>query len=78
VGGNRRLRELGAGCLMFEDLTPEAVAAGLLRVFQMSDRERQALGRQSRACYEAHLTLRHLRDRHVAAYDAAPAAVTAG
>jgi hypothetical protein len=37
----------------------------------MSKGERQALGRRSRACYDTHLTLRHLRDRHVAAYDAA-------
>jgi glycosyltransferase involved in cell wall biosynthesis len=71
VGGNRAFRDLGAGCLLFDDPTPDAIARGLVSGFQMSKGERQALGRRSRACYDTHLTLRHLRDRHVAAYDAA-------
>jgi glycosyltransferase involved in cell wall biosynthesis len=77
VGGNCTFRDLGAGCLMFDDLTPEAVARGIARGFRMSDRERLALAGRSRACYDSHLTLRHLRDRHVAAYDAALAAMPA-
>jgi glycosyltransferase involved in cell wall biosynthesis len=77
VGGNCTFRDLGAGCLMVDDLTPEAVARGIARGFQMSAGERLALGGRSRACYDAHLTLRHFRDRHVAAYDAALAPMPA-
>jgi hypothetical protein len=69
VGGNRAFRDLGAGCVMLDELSPEAVARGLVRAFQMTGAERGTLGRKSHACYQGHLTLRHLRDRHVAAYD---------
>jgi glycosyltransferase involved in cell wall biosynthesis len=73
VGGNRAFSALGAGCLLLDALTEDAIARGLEVFFTMSDDERGGLQRRSRACYEAHLTPRHLRDRHLAAYDASRA-----
>jgi glycosyltransferase involved in cell wall biosynthesis len=73
VGGNRTFRDLGAGCVMLDGLDPAAIARGLATCFQMTGSAKDELGRRSRACYDAHLTLRHLRDRHLAAYDAAHA-----
>jgi len=68
VGGNRTFAQLGAGCVMMDDLSPDAIASGLRRMFALRAGERDALGRQSRRCYEAHLTPAHLRDRHAALY----------
>ena len=71
VGGNRTFAQLGAGCVMMDDLSPDAIAGGLRRMFALRAGERDALGRQSRRCYEAHLTPAHLWDRHAALYDTA-------
>ena len=78
VGGNLAFRDLGAGAEMLDDVSPAAVARGLTTMFQMAPETRDALARQSRQCYEAHLTPRHLRDRHVAVYDHVASARSAG
>jgi hypothetical protein len=77
VGGNLTFRDLGAGCVMIESLEPSAIAAGVRTAFAMPASVRAELGARSRACYDAHLTPRHLRQRHVDLYDAA-AAITTG
>ncbi|MFP5378371.1 MAG: glycosyltransferase [Vicinamibacteria bacterium] len=71
TGGNRTFAGLGAGAVMIESLDPDVVAAGLTTMFRLPADERARLGTASRACYERHLTPRHLRDRHVAIYDGA-------
>lgn len=78
VGGNLTFRDLGAGVVMLGELTPAAIADGLGRMFALDDDERRALGERSRRCYTDHLTLVHLRDRHIALYEEAArsAAVT--
>lgn len=77
VGGNLAFRDLGAGCAMLDSLEPAAIAGGLRTAFAMSESDRAILGARSRACYEMHLTPRHLRQRHVEAYDTVAAAVSA-
>ncbi|MFI5366838.1 MAG: glycosyltransferase family 4 protein [Candidatus Binatia bacterium] len=71
VGGNLTFHNLGAGCVMLPNLEPPTVAAGLTQMFSLSPQRRQALGRASRACYEAHLTPAHLCERHQQLYDEA-------
>ena len=71
TGGNRTFRDLGAGCGMIPDLSPGSIAAGLASLLGLTARERDALGRASRACYEAHLTPARLWDRHLDLYDRA-------
>lgn len=71
TGGNRTFRDLGAGCGMIPDLAPDSIAAGLAALLGLTARERDALGRASRACYEAHLTPAHLWERHLDLYDRA-------
>jgi glycosyltransferase involved in cell wall biosynthesis len=73
VGGNLAFEGLGAGAVMLDAVEPAAIAAGLRAVFDMAPAARAALGARSRACYETHLTPRHLRQRHVDLYDAAAA-----
>ena len=68
TGGNKTFQRLGAGAEMLADLDRTAVAAGLCRLFAMSDRERAALAAASRRCYDAHLTRAHLWARHQALY----------
>ena len=70
TGGNLTFRELGAGCVMLPDLTPRAVAGGLVTSWATTEASRQDLSRRSRACYERHLTLAHLRQRHLDLYTA--------
>ena len=65
TGGNRTFHMLGAGAVMLQDLAPRTVADGLARMFAFDSSELESLGGQSRSCYDAHLTPRHLRDRHV-------------
>jgi glycosyltransferase involved in cell wall biosynthesis len=69
TGGNRTFRDLGAGCGMIPDLAPASIAAGLASLLALTARERAALGRASRACYEAHLTPARLWERHLDLYD---------
>jgi glycosyltransferase involved in cell wall biosynthesis len=71
VGGNLTFRDLGAGCLMLDELTPRAIADGIARMFRLAPGERNQLGLASRTAYERHLTPRHLRDRHMSLYEAA-------
>jgi glycosyltransferase involved in cell wall biosynthesis len=71
VGGNKTFRALGAGCVMLNALDPSAVAAGLQAMFAMDAGQLRRLGQASRTCYEAHLTPRHLWERHLQLYDAA-------
>jgi glycosyltransferase involved in cell wall biosynthesis len=66
TGGNKTFARLGAGAVMLKNLDPSSIAGGLTACFQMSAGQRAELERASRACYDAHTTLRHLRDRHVA------------
>jgi glycosyltransferase involved in cell wall biosynthesis len=68
TGGNHAFDRLGAGTVMMHSLEPRAVADALTRVFTMGLAERVQLRQRSRQCYESHTTLRHLRDRHLAAY----------
>ncbi len=70
TGGNLTFRDVGAGCVLLNQLTPEAIATGLGQMFQLPTADRALLGARSRACYDAHLTPQHLRQRHVALYDA--------
>jgi glycosyltransferase involved in cell wall biosynthesis len=65
TGGNKTFVRLGAGVVTLRDLEPSTIARGLTAGFQMSADQRTELGRASRACYAAHTTLRHFRDRHV-------------
>lgn len=69
VGGNLTFESLGAGCVMLESLEPAAIAGGMAAVFGLSRADLTAMGARSRACYEARLTPRHLRQRHVDLYD---------
>jgi glycosyltransferase involved in cell wall biosynthesis len=71
VGGNQRFRILGAGCRMLADLTPQTIAAGLTEMMTLSAATRNDLSVASRACYERHLTPRHLWRRHASCYDEA-------
>ena len=64
VGGNKTFRQLGAGCVMIDDLAPDTVASGLRTMFTLPAGDRDALGRASRACYERHLTLAHFWRGH--------------
>ncbi len=71
VGGNRALSRLGAGCHLFEPLTPEALAEALVEVFSMSRDALAAQGIKSRECYERHLTAKAMWLRHLELYDKA-------
>ncbi len=71
VGGNKALARLGAGCRLFEPLTPEALAKGLIEMFSMSRDTFAAQGLKSRECYERHLTAKAMWRRHVELYDKA-------
>ena len=71
VGGNRAFLRLGAGCVMLDDLEPATIAAGLTHVASLEQSTLQALGRQSRECWDRQLTPRHMWERHLALYDAA-------
>jgi glycosyltransferase involved in cell wall biosynthesis len=71
VGGNKTLHQLGAGCVLLEDLAPGTVAAGLERLFRMSEAERGELGRATKACYDNHLTPELFWQRHQRLYDEA-------
>jgi len=71
VGGNKTLHELGAGCQMFEDLSPRSVADALTTMFNKTRDELVSLGRSSRECYERHLTAVRMWHRHLALYDQA-------
>ncbi|MDP1569812.1 MAG: glycosyltransferase family 4 protein [Vicinamibacterales bacterium] len=77
TGGNRRFAALGAGAVMLPSLDPGAIARGLAEMFAMTPEVRGRLGAASRACYADHLSLAHLRNRHVALYDGAGAAAGA-
>ena len=74
TGGNLTFRDLGAGCVMLPSTSPAAVADGLASSWAMSSATRADLVARSRACYERHLTLAHLRQRHLDLYSAASAA----
>lgn len=64
VGGNKTFKQLGAGCVMIDDIAPETIARGLRTMFASSAGDRDALGRASHACYERHLTLAHFWRGH--------------
>ena len=49
VGGNKALARLGAGCRLFEPLTSEALAQGLVEMFSMSREALSASRRSDRA-----------------------------
>src|SRR5262249_6788418 len=70
VGGNVTFQQLGAGCVTVTDLEAPTIARGLSRMFQMSGRERDTLGRDSRHCYDRHLTLEAFWKRHSDLYAA--------
>ena len=76
VGGNRAFDRLGAGCVMLNDLRPDTIAAGLMRLATLDEQSLRALGGKSRACWEEQLTPRHMWDRHLELYD--EGALTAG
>lgn len=69
VGGNKALAGLGAGCRLFEPLTPVALAKGLIEMFSMSPDTLVAHGAKSRECYERHLTAKAMWLRHLELYD---------
>lgn len=71
VGGNKALARLGAGCRLFEPLTPEALARALEEMFSTSPETLAALGNESRQCYEWHLTAEAMWQRHLELYDKA-------
>ena len=71
VGGNKALARLGAGCRLFEPLTPEALAKGLVEMFSVSPDRLAAQGVKSRECYERHLTAKAMWLRHLELYDKA-------
>jgi len=71
VGGNLTFKRLGAGAAMIPDLGARSIADALTGAFQWTTAERAARAAESRHCYGEHVSLRHLRDRHVALYDSA-------
>ncbi|PYR68729.1 MAG: hypothetical protein DMF88_08295 [Acidobacteria bacterium] len=71
TGGNRTFETLGAGCVMIDSIEPAAIARGIEAMFAMRPDGRRALGRRSRACYDAHLTVEHHATRHLSLYDEA-------
>ena len=71
IGGNRRFAELGAGCVLIDDLAPATIAAGLAEMFTMTPDRLAALGEASGSCYERHLRPADMWARHAALYDAA-------
>jgi glycosyltransferase involved in cell wall biosynthesis len=77
TGGNRTLAALGAGHVPVADLTDAAVARGIEECFSMRSEARQAMGRESRAVYDAHLTPAHMARRHLLLHEAAFAAAHA-
>ena len=68
AGGNRAFRALGCGSIPLADLRPDTIAAGVERCFSMSRPELDRLGRQSRHCYELHLTPGRFAERHLNLY----------
>ena len=77
TGGNRTVAALGAGHVPVSDLSDGAVARGLEELFSMPSDQRRALGRQSRAVYDTHLTPAHMAERYNALHDRACAERTA-
>jgi glycosyltransferase involved in cell wall biosynthesis len=77
VGGNKAFSRLGAGCRLFEPLTPEAIAAALTEMFSMPRSALAALGQRSRDCYERHLTAEAMWERHLELYDKAESRIPA-
>jgi len=75
VGGNKALARLGAGCRLFEPLTPEALATTLVETFSMSRDALAAQGAKSRECYERYLTAKAMWLRHIELYDEAESRV---
>jgi len=71
VGGNKALSRLGAGCRLFEPLTAEALAKGLVEMFSMGRDVLAAQGARSKECYERHLTAKAMWLRHLELYDKA-------
>ncbi|MBS1790801.1 MAG: glycosyltransferase [Acidobacteria bacterium] len=71
TGGNKTFRDLGAGCVILFDLTPEMIAAGLETMFTMPPAELAAMSERSRRCYAEHLTPAHLWERHQRLYTVA-------
>jgi glycosyltransferase involved in cell wall biosynthesis len=71
VGGNKALARLGAGCRLVYDLTASGLAEALEGMFLASPEELETLGRESRTCYERHLTAEMMWQRHLSLYDEA-------
>ena len=69
VGGNRAFERLGAGVVMMPDLQPRTIADYLLHMGTLDRSRLDALGSQSRACWESQLTPHHMWERHLALYD---------
>jgi glycosyltransferase involved in cell wall biosynthesis len=78
VGGNKAFRRLGAGCLMFDDIAPQTVAAALNCFFSLGEQERTNLGAASRRCWEEHLSPRRFIANHFALYDVAAVGADGG
>ncbi len=78
TGGNRTFGALGAGAMMLPSLDPQTIATGLMDMFVQTPEALARLGAESRACYERHLTPRHLHDRHLALYNSAGARAEVG
>jgi glycosyltransferase involved in cell wall biosynthesis len=74
AGGHRAFAALGAGLIRAETLEPAVVAGALERAFSMPRADLDRLGRQSRACYDAHLTPAAFAARHLALYERAATA----
>ena len=77
TGGNLAFARLGAGCVLIDELSVDAIGRGLEHMFSQSAATMEQLGRDSRRCYDQHFTRRHLRDRHIALYDEVAMSVSA-
>jgi glycosyltransferase involved in cell wall biosynthesis len=77
TGGNLAFARFGAGCVLIDELSSDAIGRGLADMFSQSAANLARLGRGSRTCYEQHFTRQHLRDRHIALYDEVSMSVSA-
>jgi glycosyltransferase involved in cell wall biosynthesis len=68
IGGNKTFEQLGGGIVALADLDHVTIAAGLCRMFSMSQPQRDRLASMSKTCYDAHLTRAHLWERHKTLY----------
>ena len=64
TGGNRALATLGAGVVPIAAASPQAIAAGLERMYLCDAEELDRMGQASAVCYREHLSLAGLAERH--------------